>query len=75
MSQLVDASVHERECLHRRQGAKGTFHPGEVYVRSLQRLRSQAALKAARKVEPFFWADASLIKVWLCSECADEVGL
>jgi hypothetical protein len=74
VSQSVE-SLNQRECLHRRRGVEGTFHSGETYVRCLQRLRSDAAMKAARKVEPFFWADAPLIKVWLCEECANEVGL
>jgi hypothetical protein len=26
-------------------------------------------------VTPFFWADAAHIHVWLCRDCADELGL
>ena len=32
-------------------------------------------MQAARKVTPFFWADAPHILVWLCRDCAAELGL
>lgn len=64
-----------RECVHRARGAAGDFYRGEAYVRCLQRLRSAEALRFAAKVTAFFWADAAQILVWLCRDCADEVGL
>jgi hypothetical protein len=64
-----------RECVHRAGGAPGTFYRGSVYVKHLQRLPSAAALRAAARVTPFFWADAAHIHVWLCRDCADELGL
>ncbi|HEX8560285.1 MAG TPA: hypothetical protein VF668_19465 [Pyrinomonadaceae bacterium] len=64
-----------RECVHRAAGAPGDFYRGAVYVKHLQRLPSAAALKAAARVTPFFWADAPHIHVWLCRDCAEELGL
>jgi hypothetical protein len=64
-----------RECVHRANGAPGNFYRGSIYVKHLQRLPSEAALKAAARVTPFFWADAAHIHVWLCRDCADELGL
>ena len=34
-----------------------------------------AAVQVASKVSPFFWADAPLILVWVCHDCAAEIGL
>lgn len=68
-------SLHERECLHRAAGSVGTFYPGDQFISALQRLRGEAGLRMARKVQPFFWADAPLLSVWLCAECAVEAGL
>lgn len=64
-----------RECVHRAGGAPGSFYRGNVYVKYLQRLPSDAALRAAARVTPFFWADAAHIHVWLCRDCADELNL
>ncbi|HEX7955642.1 MAG TPA: hypothetical protein VF508_01795 [Pyrinomonadaceae bacterium] len=64
-----------RECVHRAAGAPGGFYPGSAYVKQLQRLPSDAALRAAARVTPFFWADAAHIHVWLCRDCAEELGL
>jgi hypothetical protein len=64
-----------RECLHRAGGAAGGLYPGGTYVKHLQRLPSDAALRVAARVTPFFWADAAHIRVWLCRDCADELGL
>jgi hypothetical protein len=64
-----------RECLHRAAGAPGAFYRGSVYVKQLQRLPSAEALKAAARVTPFFWADAAHIHVWLCRDCAEQLGL
>ena len=67
--------VRERECVHRRGGADGAFHGGEDYVAALKRLRGHAAVRVAGKVGAFFWSDASRVRVWLCRDCAGEVGL
>ena len=64
-----------RECVHRANGAPGDFYSGSAYVKQLQRLPSDAALRAAGRVTPFFWADAPHIHVWLCRDCAGELGL
>lgn len=65
----------ERECIHRDEGAEGEFYNGVFYIQALQRLRVDKAVKVAGKVSSFFWSDAPHIIVWLCSECADELGL
>lgn len=72
---MSEQEYRERECLHRAGGASGEFYRASAYVKQLQRLRTDAAMDAASKVSPFFWADASQIIVWLCRECAVEVGL
>ena len=64
-----------RECLHRAAGAPGNYYDGRTYVKHLQRLPSEAAVRAAARVTPFFWADAAHINVWLCRDCAEELGL
>ena len=64
-----------RECVHRAGGAAGDLYSGTAYVRQLQRLPSADALRAAARVTPFFWADAAHINVWLCHDCAAELGL
>jgi hypothetical protein len=64
-----------RECVHRAAGAPGHFYDGRAYVKQLQRLPSAAAVRAAARVAPFFWADAAHINVWLCHDCAEELGL
>lgn len=65
----------ERECVHRRAGAEGGFYGGDRFVRALQRMRGEAALALARKVEAFFWSDAPRVSVWLCRDCAREAAL
>lgn len=67
--------VRERECCHRRQAAQGRVYAGEQFVHALNRLRGEAAMRMARKVEPFFWADAPRLTVWLCEDCALDAGL
>jgi hypothetical protein len=67
--------LSERECIHRHRGVEGEFYLGTTYVEYLQRLRSDAAVQAARKVTPFFWSDAAQIIVWLCRDCAKELRL
>lgn len=66
---------HLRECLHRQRGAAGDFYTGEQFVAALHRLRGEAGSRMARKVQPFFWADAALVSVWLCEGCSTEAGL
>ena len=72
---INEEAVHERECIHRRKGVPGEFYQGDSYVRALQRLRNEAAMKMASKVGAFFWSDAPHVRVWLCRECASEVRL
>ena len=73
--QQQDRTLRERECFHRPAGVAGRFYQGDQFVSALYRLRGEAAVKVARKVQPFFWADADLLKVWLCAECSKEAGL
>ncbi|HVF54937.1 MAG TPA: hypothetical protein VM934_02235 [Pyrinomonadaceae bacterium] len=72
---MGEQAYRERECIHRSQGATGEYYKGITYVKCLQRLRSAAATRIAGKVTAFFWADAAQIMVWLCHDCAAEVGL
>ena len=65
----------ERECIHQDDGVDGEYYNGVFYVQALQRLPVDAAMRMARKVSSFFWADAPHILVWLCHDCAAEVGL
>jgi hypothetical protein len=64
-----------RECVHRRRGSEGEFYSGVTYLKHLQRLRSEAAVRVAANVAAFFWSDAAHVKVWLCEDCATELGL
>jgi hypothetical protein len=69
-------AVNERECIHRgKQKVEGDYYTGTSYVKALQRLPGTEAMKMASKVGAFFWADAPKTRVWLCTACADEVGL
>ena len=70
-----DSFRRDRRCAHYAEGARGSWLPGEVYLNALQRMRGSDAARAARNVEPFFWADAKVVRVWLCQECASAVGL
>jgi hypothetical protein len=65
----------ERECTHREDGAEGEFYNGAFYVQALQRLPIDEAMLVASKVSSFFWVDAPHILVWLCLDCATELGL
>ena len=67
-------SYRERECEHRRKGAGGSFYEGMSYVNSLFKLRASVAAEFARRVSSFYWADAAQIVVWLCDDCAAELG-
>ncbi len=64
-----------RECLHKDGGTMGQFFPGERYIRALQSLRGEDALKLSRKVGPLFWSDAPHTRVWLCADCTREAML
>jgi hypothetical protein len=68
-------TFRERECVHREEGAAGEFYNGEFYVQALQRLPIDQAMQIAHKVSSFFWVDAPHILVWLCADCATELGL
>ena len=61
--------------MHRDDGAEGEFYNGVFYVQALQRLPVDEAVQVARKVSSFFWTDAPHILVWLCNNCAGELGL
>ena len=65
-----EQSYRQRECVHRKPGARGSLYDGRSYVQSLQRLRARAAAEFATRVTSFYWADADQIVVWLCDECA-----
>ena len=69
-----EQSYRERECIHK-DSRTGEFYTGNAYVSRLQCLRSEDAVKFAGQVAPFFWSDASRIVVWLCDDCAEELGL
>ncbi|MDT5157403.1 MAG: hypothetical protein QOH51_1760 [Acidobacteriota bacterium] len=71
----VAQAVRERHCIHHLKGETGESFGGKSYVAALQRLKGSEAMSAARNVEPFFWSDASLMKVWLCGVCAEALGL
>ena len=65
----------ERECIHKDRGAEGESYSGVYYLQALQRLPIDNAMLMASKVDSFFWADAPHIVVWLCQECATELGI
>jgi hypothetical protein len=64
-----------RECAHRAAGAAGELYRGSEYVKHLQRMNTDAAMRIASNVTPFFWADAPHILVWLCRDCAAQLRL
>ena len=45
------------------------------FVQAMQRLQTDAAMKMAGKVAPFYWVDAPRVLVWLCRECAAELHI
>ncbi|HEX7723355.1 MAG TPA: hypothetical protein VF397_14440 [Pyrinomonadaceae bacterium] len=65
----------ERECVHRDKITDGEVYNGMFFVQALQRLQSDAAMKMAGKVAPFYWVDAPRVVVWLCRECAAELHI
>ncbi len=72
---MPEQEYRERECIHRAKRAAGEYYRGVKYVKGLQRLRGAEALSFAGKVAPFFWSDAAHVIVWLCRDCAEELGL
>lgn len=70
-----EQSYRERECIHRAAGVKGVFYEGTDYINYLQALKGDKAMRFAGRVSAFFWADAKNTYVWLCDECATELGL
>jgi len=72
---MKNQNYRERECVHRDEGPEGDFYNGEFYVQALQRLPIDQAMQVAKKVSSFFWVDAPHILVWLCLDCANELGL
>jgi hypothetical protein len=72
---MTEQDYRVRECVHRARGAAGDFYRGDVYVRHLQRLGSSAAMSFASRVTSFFWSDAAHVVVWLCRDCASEIGI
>jgi hypothetical protein len=65
----------ERRCVHCSGESRGEVYSGREYLRVLQRLKGDEAERQAHKVEPFFWSDADLLRVRLCDECAEHLGL
>ena len=74
-SEEITNPAQERYCIHHRAQPPGNYYTGTEYVAALERLKGNAAMKAASNVEAFFWRDAAVINVWLCHGCADVVGL
>jgi hypothetical protein len=64
-----------RECVHRATGVAGEYYRGSEYVKHLQRMNTDTAMRIASYVTPFFWADAAQILVWLCRDCGADLRL
>ncbi len=69
------STAQVRYCIHYRAHPLGAYYSGREYVAALQKLKAKAAMQAAGKVEAFFWQDAPKVQVWLCHDCAVELGL
>jgi hypothetical protein len=65
----------ERECVHRDKGRDGESYNGMFFIQAIQKLQTEAAMKMAGKVAPFYWVDAPRVMVWLCRECASELHI
>ena len=65
----------ERECVHRDNGRDGEVYNGMFFIQAIQKLQTEAAMKMAGKVAPFYWVDAPRVLVWLCRECASELHI
>ncbi len=72
---MSEQLYRERECIHRARGAAGDYYKGQTYLKHLQRLRTDAAMRIAGNVTAFFWSDADHVIVWLCGDCAEELAL
>jgi hypothetical protein len=70
-----EPAKRDRRCIHFADGVPLEPYAGEVYLRALQRLKGSEAARVARQVEPFFWSDAKVVRVWLCGECSARLGL
>ncbi len=70
-----EAAAHERKCVHCSRESHCTVYSGRDYLRLLQTHRGAEALRLARAVGPFFWADADAMHIRLCRECAARLGL
>lgn len=64
----------ERQCAHFKEESDGRPYDGGLYLEALQRMKGSAAARLAGKVEPFFWSDAWMVRVWLCTGCVAEAG-
>ncbi len=65
----------ERRCVHCSRASQGTVYTGLDYLRIVQRLRGEEAMRLARLVGPFFWSDADMMHVRLCAECIARLGI
>ena len=65
----------ECECVHRDKGRDGETYNGMFFIQAIQKLQTEAAMKLAGKVAPFYWVDAPRVLVWLCRECASELHM
>ncbi|MFN2595841.1 MAG: hypothetical protein ABR563_01380 [Pyrinomonadaceae bacterium] len=72
---VAPEAFRERECVHRAACARGRLYEGAAFVRSLSRPRACAAAQFAKRVTSFYWSDAAHVVVWLCDECAAELGM
>ena len=70
-----ESRAFERHCTHCSRESPGTAYSGRDYLRVLQGLRGDEALRLARKVEPFFWSDADMMSVRLCDDCIAALGI
>lgn len=70
-----ETQLPERRCTHCNGESPGTLYPAGDYLRGLQRLRENEAMRLARMVEPFFWSDADMLNVRLCDECAARLRI
>lgn len=69
-----ETRAFERHCTHCSRETQGETYAGRDYLRRLESLRGDEAMRLARKVEPFFWSDADLMHVRLCDACATALG-
>ena len=65
----------ERRCVHCDGESSGTVYSGQDYLRVVQGLRGDEAMTLARLVGPFFWSDADMMHVRLCTDCIARLGI